>query len=78
MSVNDYDEELYLAIEDLVGCGDLEEGTPAFGIARRVVHQGYDSLSPKQKHVYDALVVPALVRLHERNETNRILSSNPD
>ncbi len=78
MSVNDYDEELYLNIEDLVDCGALEKGTPAYGISKQVIDQGYESLTAKQQAVYDRIVVPALRRLHDRNEVERVRSSNPD
>jgi hypothetical protein len=37
MSVNDYDEDLRLAIEDLVDSGELERPTP-YGVAQRVIH----------------------------------------
>jgi hypothetical protein len=66
MSVNDYDEDLYLALQDI----DLEEGSPASGIAMQVVHQGYESLSPKQKYVYDTQVVPLLRQQAEEDEIN--------
>ena len=78
MSVNDYDEELYLMIEDLVDEGELEKDTPAYGISQQVIHQGYDSLTPRQKSVYDKIVVPALERLAERYEANRRQNSWPD
>jgi hypothetical protein len=78
MSVNDYDEELYLAIEDLVASLELEKGSPAYGVAQQVIHSGYDSLSQKQRALYDAVVVPALRRQEAENEKNRILNSNPD
>ncbi|MCH9049492.1 MAG: hypothetical protein IIA72_00155 [Proteobacteria bacterium] len=78
MSVNDYDEDLHLAIEDIVDCGDLEKDEAAYGVAQQVIHRGYESLSPKQRKLYDAVVVPALVRLEERNEVTRVLNSNPD
>lgn len=60
MGVNDYDVDLYEAIRDCVEAGHLEEKTPAHGIALYVVDFGYEALSPKQKHVYDTVVVPAL------------------
>jgi hypothetical protein len=60
MSANDYDVELYEAIKDLTDEGHLVEGTPAHGIAQQVIHMGYDTLTPKQRAVYDAIVVPAL------------------
>lgn len=58
MSINDYDEELYDLIEELVAEGELEQGTPALGIARQVIDCGYHSLTAKQKWVYDNHVVP--------------------
>jgi|HubBroStandDraft_4_1064222.scaffolds.fasta_scaffold288435_2 hypothetical protein len=70
MSVNDYDVDLYEAVRDLVDEGLLEEGTPAYGIAQQVVHLGYDSLSPKQRTLYDAVVIPAL---KERGEELSIM-----
>jgi hypothetical protein len=78
MSVNDYDEELNLAIEDLVDARELEVGTPAYGVAQQVINSGYDSLSPKQRHVYNTEVLPLLERQGEKNETARIKNSNPD
>ena len=65
MSVNDYDEQLYDAIEDLLAEGELEKGTPAYGIAQQVIHNGYESLTPKQRTLYDAVVIPALERRGE-------------
>ena len=77
MSVNDYDEELHMAVEELVDSGELEEGSPAYGVAQQVIHTGYESLSPKQRALYDAVVAPALERLGEKNEVTRIQDSNP-
>jgi hypothetical protein len=71
MSVNDYDAELYDAIEDLVAEGELEQGTAALGIARQVIHTGYDSLSPAQRAVYDSVVIPALARREVENQRIR-------
>jgi hypothetical protein len=70
MSVNDYDVDLYEAVRDLVDEDLLEEGTPAYGIAQQVVHLGYDSLSPKQRTLYNAVVIPAL---KERGEELAIM-----
>ena len=38
-------------LDDLVDSGDLDDGTKVYGVAQQVVHQGYDSLSPKQRYV---------------------------
>jgi hypothetical protein len=55
-------------IQDLVAEGVLEEGTPAYGIAQRVIHG--DPLSPNQQWVFDTYVAPALER---RKEELRLL-----
>lgn len=61
MGWNDHvDFELHEAIEMLVEEGYLEEKTPAYGIAQQVIHQGYESLSDKQRWVYNSVVVKAL------------------
>jgi hypothetical protein len=53
MGWNDhFDFELYDIICELVDDGELEKGTPAYGIAQQVIHQGFDSLSPKQRYIY--------------------------
>jgi hypothetical protein len=62
MSVHGYDAELFTAVQDLVATGELGEWAPAFDIAQRVIHSGYNSLTPKQRALYDAVVVPALRR----------------
>jgi hypothetical protein len=68
MSINDYDEDLYSRVQEL----ELDEKSPAYGIAMRVVHQGYGSLSPKQKYVYDSEVVPLLRDQAKEEKFNRI------
>lgn len=75
MSVNDYDEQLYDAIEDLVAEGELEKGTPAYGVAQQVIHNGYDSLTPKQRTLYDAVVIPALKRRGEELRLTQLMNS---
>ena len=63
MGWNDHiDELLYEEIEDLVAEGAFEEGTPAYGVAQKVIHEGYDLLSPNQRWVFDTYVAPALER----------------
>jgi hypothetical protein len=65
VSVNDYDAALYEAIKDLVDEGLLEMDTTAYGIAQHVIHIGYESLSPRQRSVYDLVVIQALRRGQE-------------
>ena len=63
MGWNDHvDWQLLEEIEDLIAEGKLEEGTPAYGVAQKVIHEGYDLLSPNQRWVFDTYVVPALER----------------
>lgn len=70
MTVNDYDEELYLSIQDL----GLDEKSTPYRIALQVVHQGYDSLSREQRDVYDNRVAPLLDERAMRNEIERLMS----
>jgi hypothetical protein len=52
----DLDFDLHNAIQDLIAEGLLEENGSAHGVARIVVHDGYDSLSSTQRTLYDAFV----------------------
>ena len=79
MGFNDHiDFELNDLIEDLVSELMLERGTPAFGIAQQVIHQGYDSLTPKQRAVYESVITPALRKMGEQRRIDEIINSNPD
>jgi hypothetical protein len=60
MGLNDHDQKLDEAIEDLLKRGDLDRGAPAYGVALKVIHTGYESLTRMQKALYNAVVVPAL------------------
>jgi hypothetical protein len=62
MSVNDYDEQLYEVIRELVDEGDLDEKSAAYGIAMQVVHQGHGSLTDKQRFVYERDVEALLLK----------------
>lgn len=46
-------------LESLVSGGYVEKGTAAYGIALKVIHEGYGSLSPKQKWVWDNIIEEA-------------------
>lgn len=79
MGWNDhFDWELNDAIQDLLDEGLLTEGTPAYGVAQQVINSGYDSLSDKQKHVFDTYVATPLGRRQKELEIRRIIDSNPD
>jgi hypothetical protein len=60
MSEHEYDGDLFKAIEALVAHDVFGRGAPAFDIAQKVIASGYDSLSRKERQLYDAVVVPAL------------------
>jgi hypothetical protein len=48
----DFDHDLYNAIEELVFDGELEKGTAAYGIAMKVCDEGKGSLSSMQLYIY--------------------------
>ena len=76
MGWNDHvDFDLHDLIEDAVDAGWLEEGTAAYGIARKVIYEGYESLSPKQRYLYDTYVATALKRREEELEVQRIIET---
>jgi hypothetical protein len=60
--IMDYDIELFEAVEDLVTEGYLEQPSNAYGVSQKVIHEGYGELTPRQQGLYDAVVVPALIR----------------
>lgn len=78
MSVNDYDHELHEAIQDLLDEGLIEKGTPSYGISQKVIDEGYDCLSSKQRFVYDTVVAPALQKRGEQIEVIQRINSMPD
>ena len=72
MGWNDHvDFELHDLVSDATDEGLIEEGTPAYGVAQQVINQGYDSLSERQRWVYDNQVLPALRTLGEQREAQR-------
>ena len=52
--------ELHEAIEDLVDEGYIEKPSRQYGVAQQVIYQGEESLTPKQRVVWEKGVVPAL------------------
>jgi hypothetical protein len=49
----------------------LEENASAHSVARLVIHDGYDSLTPPQRALYDAVVAPALRKRTEEIEDKK-------
>lgn len=76
MGHNDHiDYELNEAIEELNDTGGLN--AIAYGVAQQVISQGFNSLSDKQKAVWERYLVPFLKKRAEEIEANRVLNSNP-
>ncbi|WP_195822326.1 hypothetical protein [Roseobacter sp. MH60115] len=80
MANTDYDVELYELLEEAVASGELdeEEDRAAIGVARQVIDMGYYSLSPKQKTLYDAKVIPAIKEVAAEWEKNEMLNRHGD
>jgi len=64
----DLDFDLHNTIQELIAEGLLEENASAHSVARLVIHDGYDSLTPAQRALYDAVVAPALRKRSEEIE----------
>ena len=56
----DLDFDLHNAIQELIAEGLLEENSDPHRVARIAIHDGYDSLTPAQQALYDAVVTSAL------------------
>jgi hypothetical protein len=67
----DLDFDLHNAVQKLIAEGLLEENSEPHRVARIVIHDGYDSLTPAQRILYDAEVIPALRKLAEEVEGKR-------
>ena len=48
------------ALESLSNMGRIDKTSAAYGVARRCFTEGYDSLTAKQKYVYDKNIAPAI------------------
>jgi len=68
----DLDFDLHNAIPDLIADGLLEENSDPHRVARIVIHDGYDSLTPAQRSLYDAVVAPALRKRADESEGKRL------
>lgn len=79
MGHNDHiDFQLHDAIEDLVDEGLIEDRSKEYGVAQQVIHSGYDSLSIKQRVLYNAVIVPALTERANEIRVSEIVSSMPE
>jgi hypothetical protein len=57
------DFESYDDLQHLLAEGTLKPGTLPYLIARQAISFGFTSLSTRQRHIYDAIIIPALDRL---------------
>lgn len=79
MGLNSHgNEDLQLAYDDLIDEGLIDPQSDEAGVARQVMHQGFDSMTSKQKHIYEALFEPVLVRRAKQLKVQRVIDSNPD
>jgi hypothetical protein len=73
MGWNDHvDCDLSELVGNLVDDGYLIEGTVSYGVAQQLIHQGEDSLSDKQRHVYKNSILPAMRAYADKEERQRI------
>ena len=56
MNINRYDEEGFAEfLQELLDSGSIDDGKE-IGITKQVIDKGYDSLSDKQKWVFDKMI----------------------
>jgi hypothetical protein len=78
MSWNDHvDWDLQEAIEEAVERGFVEREALGYRIAQQVIHQGYETLSDKQRWIYDGSVLPSLAASAREIERDALLSRFP-
>lgn len=79
MGWNDhYNWEMDSDITDLVDEGLLIEGTPAHGIALKVINEGFEQLSEGQLRTWEKYVGNPLAERKKALEIQRIIDSNPE
>lgn len=79
MGWNDhYDWEMDSYVTDLVEEGLLAEGTPAHGIALKVMNEGFAQLSQEQLRTWEKYVGKPLADRQRELEIQRIIDSNPE
>jgi hypothetical protein len=62
MGLADHSDDLSWAIESLLEDGEVESGTPAYGVAWKACHEGYGALNSSERAIFDRIVSPALQR----------------
>lgn len=74
----EYDYELYEMLQEAVDEGSIEVGTPAYGVALQLIESGHDSLTDKQKWVYENHVVPHFKKIDQHRIIDARKSGMPD
>lgn len=74
----EYDYESHELLLEAVDLGHIEKGTPAYGIALYCIDNGYDSLSPPQKSIFDKQVMPHLRTIQQQRDVNDRMRGMPD
>lgn len=79
MGWNDhYDWEMDSEVTALVDEGLLIEGTPAYGVALKVIHEGFAQLSQQQLRTWEKYVGAPLAERQKAIEIQRVIDSNPE
>lgn len=64
-------------LERLIRDGNLQEGTPAFGIARQMIEKGSDSLTEKQLKVFHGHILPLIAANENDQAMQRAIDRDP-
>lgn len=64
------------ALEGLIAEGGLEEGTPAYGVAKQIIGKGIETLSEKQRALFDGLISDRLERSARDREIARLVNED--
>lgn len=78
MDMDDYNYELHAMLQEAVDDGLIEESSAAHGVALQCIDDGYASLTPKQRAVYDLHVQPHLAKLDQEREVEQRIQGMPD
>lgn len=68
-------EDPQLAYEDLLDEGLINPESDEAGVARQVINQGFESMTSKQKHIYESRFETVLTQRAKQLETQRIIDS---
>lgn len=63
-------------LETLIGEGELEEGTASYGVAKQIIGRGIETLSEKQRVLFDGLIRDRLDRAARDREIARLVNND--